>query len=85
VADGLQKLASIALSSPGVAVRWHPNDVGCMMVAEQLGYIRLLDCSPGHNNDNQDTMNMHCRLTLIAPRNTGPLTGADWKPQDRTT
>jgi hypothetical protein len=58
------------------------------MVAERLGYIRLLDCSSWDSNttSNEDNakIRMHWRLTLTAPRHNGPLTGADWKPQDRT-
>ncbi|KAI9596779.1 WD40-repeat-containing domain protein [Syncephalis fuscata] len=88
-AHGLQKLSTVSLSSPGVAVCWHPTDVGCLMVAERLGYIRLLDCSQwdsdGDGIDGHATkIKMHWRLTLTAPRNGGPLTGASWKPQDRT-
>ncbi|KAI8050449.1 hypothetical protein BDF22DRAFT_745325 [Syncephalis plumigaleata] len=95
-ARGLQKVSTVSLSSPGVAVCWHPTDMGCLMVAERLGYIRLLDCSSWdsntNNNNNVDDddddddvkIRMHWRLTLTAPRHNGALTGADWKPQDRT-
>ncbi|RKP05543.1 hypothetical protein THASP1DRAFT_32614 [Thamnocephalis sphaerospora] len=77
VDDGLQLLCAVQLSSPGVAVRWHPAEAGTVMVAEQSGYLRLLNYAAAM--ESAPSGDGHgWKLTLQTPRNVGTLTGADW-------
>jgi nuclear pore complex protein Nup37 len=75
--QGLELIRSISLGSPGVVLRWHPNNAYHLMIAERQGYLRLLNYTTQLQPNDQGW-----RLTLQVPCRDGHLTGADWHPGD---